>query len=95
MFGFFPMISDRFLPESTENWPESTGKNPTNFWCFPARSGDVPASFPQNPAGSGGRNLRPGVRKFLANVDIFGHLDKQKLSTLATSMRLIGFDPGE
>jgi hypothetical protein len=37
IFGFFPMISDRFLPESTGNRQESTGKNPINFqseYCF-------------------------------------------------------------
>jgi hypothetical protein len=31
------MISDRFLPESTGSWQESTGKNPDNFgpeYCF-------------------------------------------------------------
>ncbi len=27
-------------------------------------------------------------------MDIFGHLDKQRLSTLSTSMSLIEFDPG-
>ena len=35
--GFFPIISNQFLPESTGNWLESTGKNPTNFrseYCF-------------------------------------------------------------
>jgi hypothetical protein len=29
--GFFPMIYDRHLPESTGSWQESTGKNPNNF----------------------------------------------------------------
>jgi len=38
------MLSARFLPKSTENWQESTGKNLTNFrpeYCFhvPAISG--------------------------------------------------------
>jgi hypothetical protein len=34
---FFLVFSDRFLPESTGNWQEFTGKNPKNFWpeyCF-------------------------------------------------------------
>ena len=53
-FGFFPMISDRFLPESTGNWSEFIGKNPRNFrweYCFhvPAISGAFlqdPVTFP-------------------------------------------------
>jgi hypothetical protein len=35
--GFFPMISGRFLTESTRSWQEFTGKNPDNFrpeYCF-------------------------------------------------------------
>ncbi len=32
----------------------------SDFRCFPAGSGDFPASFLQDPAGSGGRNHRPG-----------------------------------
>jgi hypothetical protein len=55
------MISGRFLPESTKNWQESTGKNPQNFpagillpcsgefQCFPAGYGDFSASFLQDP----------------------------------------------
>jgi hypothetical protein len=44
VFGFFQMISGRFLPESRGSWQESTGKNLDNFWpeyCFhvPAISG--------------------------------------------------------
>ena len=62
------MISDRFLLENTGTRLESTGKNPENFRseycfhfrCFHAGSGDVPASFLQDPVGSGSRNLRPG-----------------------------------
>ncbi len=43
-FGFFPMLSARFLPESTGSWQESTGKDPKIFrteYCFhvPAISG--------------------------------------------------------
>jgi hypothetical protein len=64
------MISGRFLPESTGNWQESTGKNPKNFrpeYCFhvPVSSGDFPASFLQDPGGSGGRNHRPGNTIFM------------------------------
>ncbi len=72
-FGFFPMISDRFLRESTGNWQESTEKNlqfpvgillprSSDFRCFPAGYVDFPASFLHNPAGFGGRNLRPGLK---------------------------------
>jgi hypothetical protein len=32
----------------------------SDFQCFPAGSGDFPASFLQNPEGSGDRNVRPG-----------------------------------
>jgi hypothetical protein len=37
IFGFFPMLSARFLQESTGSWQESVGKNPDNFrpeYCF-------------------------------------------------------------
>jgi hypothetical protein len=52
--GFFSMISNQFLPESTGSWQESTGKNPKNFrleYCFHFRriSGALPqdtATFP-------------------------------------------------
>ncbi len=37
------------------------------FRCFPARSGDFPASFLQDSAGSGSRNHRPGT--FYSNLD--------------------------
>ena len=33
----------------------------SDFRCFPAGYGGFPASFLQDPAGSGGRNLRPGI----------------------------------
>ncbi len=67
-FGFFPIISGRFLPEITGSWQESTGKNPDDFRpeycfhfrCFPAGSDGFLTSFLQDPAGSGGRNLRLG-----------------------------------
>jgi hypothetical protein len=64
--GFFPMISDRFPPESTGNSQESIGKKfpPEycfHFRCFPAGYGDFSAPFLQDPAGYGGRNLRPGL----------------------------------
>ena len=54
-FGFFPMISGRFLLESTGSWQKSTGKKSgqfsvgillprsSDFRCFPAGSGDFPA----------------------------------------------------
>jgi len=72
------MISGRFPTKSTGSCQESTGKNPaaillpcsSDFWCFPAGSGDFPASFLQNPAGSGVRNLRPGVMENLAKCSI-------------------------
>ncbi len=32
----------------------------SDFQCFPAGFGDFPASFLQDPGGSGGRNRRPG-----------------------------------
>ena len=69
--GFFSMISDRFPPESTGNSQEFIGKKfPSeycfHFRCFPAGYGDFSAPFLQDPAGYGGRNLRPGK-----NIDIF------------------------
>ncbi len=33
----------------------------SDFQCFPAGSSDFPASFLQNPEGSGDRNVRPGI----------------------------------
>ncbi len=33
----------------------------SDFRCFPAGCGDFPSSFLKNPAGSGGRNHRPGI----------------------------------
>jgi hypothetical protein len=53
-FGFFPMLSAGFLPESTGIWQESSGKNPKTFrpeYCFhiPAISGSFlqdPVTFP-------------------------------------------------
>jgi hypothetical protein len=64
----FPMISDRFLPESTGNWLESIGKNPTNFrseYCFhfrlfPVLSCRIRWLSRFFPAGSSGRNLQHG-----------------------------------
>jgi hypothetical protein len=53
--------SGRFLPENTGGSQESTGKNLNNFW--PEYRFHVPAIsgvFLQDPAGTGGRNLRPG-----------------------------------
>ena len=63
--GIFPMISDRFPQESTGNSQEFIGKKfrPEycfHFRCFPAGYGDFSAPFLQDPAGYGGRNLRPG-----------------------------------
>ena len=54
IFGFFPMISDRFLLESTGNWSESTGKKSNKFPVgillpLPAISGAFlwdPVTFP-------------------------------------------------
>jgi hypothetical protein len=46
---FFLMISDRFLPESTGNWQEFTGKNPKNFrpeYCFHFRG--ISGAFPRD-----------------------------------------------
>jgi hypothetical protein len=43
------MISDRFLPESTGNWQEFTGKNPKNFrpeYCFHFRG--ISGAFPRD-----------------------------------------------
>jgi hypothetical protein len=59
------MISDRFPQESTGNSQEFIGKKfrPEycfHFRCFPAGYGDFSAPFLQDPAGYGGRNLRPG-----------------------------------
>ncbi len=58
--GFFLMIFDRFLPESTGNWQEFTEKHPKNFrpeYCFHFRG--ISAGFPRDtvtfrilPAGS-------------------------------------------
>ena len=66
---FFPMISDRFPPESTGNSQEFIGKKfpPEycfHFRCFPAGYGDFSAPFLQDPAGYVGRNLRPGQHCF-------------------------------
>ena len=36
----------------------------SDFRCFPGGYGDYPASFLQYPAGSGGRNVRPGYSSF-------------------------------
>jgi hypothetical protein len=49
-FGFFPMISDRFLTESAGSWQEYTGKNPDNFrpeYCFDVPA--IPGVFLQDP----------------------------------------------
>jgi hypothetical protein len=59
------MISDRFPQKSTGNSQEFIGKKfrPEycfHFRCFPAGYGDFSAPFLQDPAGYGGRNLRPG-----------------------------------
>jgi hypothetical protein len=44
IFGFFPVLSVRFLPEITGSWQKFAGKNPDNFrpeYCshVPAISG--------------------------------------------------------
>jgi hypothetical protein len=57
IFGFFPIISGWFLPESTGSRQEYTGKNPDDFrseYCFhvPAISGvflQDPVTFPHLP----------------------------------------------
>ena len=74
--GNFRIFSDDFRPVPAGKHRKLTGihrkkirKFPVgillpcsgDFRCFPAGSGDFPASFLQDPAGSGGRNLRPGV----------------------------------
>ncbi len=51
--GFFPMMSDRFPPESTGNSQEFIGKKfpPEycfHFRCFPAGYGDFSAPFLQD-----------------------------------------------
>jgi hypothetical protein len=66
------MISDRFPPETTGNSQEFIGKKfpPEycfHFRCFPAGYGDFSAPFLQDPAGYGGRNLRPGL-KLIKNI---------------------------
>jgi hypothetical protein len=40
----------------------------SDFRCFPAGSGDFPASFLQNPARSGGRNHRRGIFKIYLQI---------------------------
>jgi hypothetical protein len=52
------------------------------FQRFPARSGDFPASFLQNPAGSGGRNHRPGLKskEFWLSDFIIEHAELQVIS---------------
>jgi hypothetical protein len=68
IFGFFPMLSARLLPESTGSWRESAGKNPGNFrpeyfFHVPAISGVVlqdPVTFP-NLSCRIPRDLVPGI----------------------------------
>jgi hypothetical protein len=45
----------------------NTASTSGDFRGFPAGSGDVPASFLQDPAGSSGRNLRPGEAQAYVN----------------------------
>ncbi len=40
----------------------------SDFRCFPAGSGDFPASSLQDPGGSGGRNHRPGMSTYAGIV---------------------------
>jgi hypothetical protein len=42
---------------------------PRNFRCFPTEYGDFSASFLQDPAGYGGRNLRPGYTYWIDDVN--------------------------
>jgi hypothetical protein len=51
--GFFTMISDWFLSESTGSWQESTGKNPDNFgpeYCFHVPS--ISSELTENESGA-------------------------------------------
>ncbi len=70
-FGFFRWFSAgscRKAQEVDRNRMEKSGQFrvgillpcSSDFRCFPAGSGDFPGSFLQDPAGSGGRNHRPG-----------------------------------
>jgi hypothetical protein len=74
--GNFRIFSDDFRAIPAGKLEELTGihrkKNPISsggntasisgyFQCFPAGSGDFPASFLQDPAGSGSRNHRSGL----------------------------------
>ncbi len=67
-FRWFPTGSCWKAHEIDWNPPEkiqkisgwNTASTSGYFRCFPAGSGDFPASFLQDPAGSSGRNLRHG-----------------------------------
>ncbi len=90
-FRWFSAGSCRKAQEVGRNRPEKSGQFrvgmllpcSSDFQCFPAGSGDFSASLLRDPAGSGGRNHRPGTP--IHNPDRLIHLNPSPKATVCYS----------